>query len=93
MIPRKNYSTYDVTTPKGLNLARGAMWVYCENGDPQKAVMYRGYSIQGNSDKRICERIQNHILNANWCLSKLFIHLGRIKNEDTRRGFKDGVVA
>ena len=59
MIPRKHYSTYDVTIPKGLNLARGSMWVYCENGDPTKAIMYRKYSIQGNSDKRICETIKS----------------------------------
>lgn len=53
---KKNYSTKNVLEPEnGLTLVMRSMWIYCENGDPTKAVFYRKTSLQGNSDKRIME--------------------------------------
>lgn len=56
-IPRDKFTTADVMHPKGLVNACGPMWVWCEDGDPTKAVFYKGYSIQGNADKRVCDSL------------------------------------
>lgn len=64
MIPASHYKTHNIVTHPGNAIVRTGKdtWVWCVDGKPEKAVFYCGESkrhnsLQGNSDKRIAERI------------------------------------
>lgn len=57
MINKKLFTTYDVTTPKGVVQTLKNIWVWCDEGKAEKAILYRNYSIQGNTNKAVAERI------------------------------------
>ncbi len=53
----KGYSTKDVTLRPGIFRITKDVWVWCDNGDPKKAIYFMGHSIQGNQDRGIAEII------------------------------------
>ena len=54
-----DYSTKDVVTPSnGLFNIRIGYWWWCEDGDPTKAVFYKGHAPQCNPDRKILEHYE-----------------------------------
>ena len=56
-VPRKHYTTHDVTKAEGVVTVMNNKWFWCEDGKPEKAVFYRKFSPQCNSNNEISERI------------------------------------
>lgn len=53
---KKDFSTQDVVTPKnGVYKVYVNYYWWCEDGDPKKAIIFKGFAPQCNSDRRILE--------------------------------------
>lgn len=55
-IDKKDYTTQDVVTPKnGVYKLYVDYYWWCEYGDPKRAVIYKGFAPQCNSNRKILE--------------------------------------
>jgi len=55
-IEREDYKTEDVITAKnGVYKVYVDYYWWCEYGDPKRAIIYKGFAPQCNSDRRILE--------------------------------------
>ena len=56
------FSTYDVLNPSGVVRVLKDIWLWCDNGKPEKAIMYDTYYPQCNANKAISETFSESIL-------------------------------